>query len=409
MNRSRLTSRSIAGCISDARSSGKRAERWDSDVPGLHIQAQPSGKASWYLRYQTDGARRRQRLGEAGALSPEQARELARELLVRVAKGSDPVAEAEAAAALPTLAELLVWYLTTYVKTAGKNATAKSAEGIRGDQYMIWNYLNRPLVLRKAHAIKASDLQAIRAECPASTWRKLRGVLRICFERSIELGALPPGANPVDRVKASADRRKERFLTPDERAKANLALDEARATESGFSGALVPHLYRALKLLLMAGMRRSDVLNMRWERIDWQHGFAEVFGKTGWRKVPLSSHTLEFLDQERRLGGVVRTHGLVCESSVGTPIHPNNVTRAWIRIRSKVGLDDVRLHDLRHSWASDAVSAGVSVPAIGAVLGHSQITTTMRYAHLHDEAVRQGVELAGEVIAQRGSAKPPRR
>jgi integrase len=409
VNRCRISAKTIAGALAEARASGQRVERWDSEVPGLHCLASPTGKVVWYVRYRADGGRRRQKLGEAGGTHTDAwARVEARKVLQAVDDGADPAGEAQRVAALPTVGGLLDWYLSTYVLTAGRNGSSISGQGLKNVKSIAKCHLypRAALMKRKPAEVRPSDLQALRAELTSNNWRHARQILRVCFEHAIELGALPAGANPIDRTKFEPAKKKQRFLTPTERAMVETALGEARDTEAGFSGHLGPSTLRALELLLMSGMRRSDVCGLRWEWVDWKHEVAHLDkGKTGARDVPLTKTAMSYLRREQTRDGLTRTHGLVCPTATGNPIHPSNLTRAWIALRERLAVEhehppirDVRLHDARHSWASDAVSGGVPLYVVGKVLGHSDVKTTARYAHLHDEAVKRGLAEADASI-----------
>lgn len=399
--RTKIAARHIRDALDAARTTGQRVEVWDSEVPNLHIVAGSSG-AVWYLRYKADGHRRRHRLGTAGALTPGSAREAARAIVGRAAMGQDPAAEMRSSAAVPTLGTLLDWYMDTYVQTAGRLGSAKTQAGITGDRGRIAKHLTpTPLAGRRVADIRPAEIQALRANMTDAAWRKVRCILGVCFAHAVELGHIQ--SNPVQRTKAKQDRKRERYLTPKERRRVEDALTRAeqigpstKKVARGRRGGLSPHLVVALRLLLLTGMRRGEVVVLCWEMLDERQALLRgVPGKTGERDVPLSPQALAYLKGKRKRGQT----GLVVHTRSGAPVHPANITRAWESIREVAKLGGVRLHDLRHSWASDAVSAGVPLYVVGAALGHRQPTTTARYAHLHDDAIRRGVAAAGAAIS----------
>lgn len=404
--RTKIAARHIREALDAAQATGTRVEVWDSEVPNLHLVAGTSGSAVWYIRYRADGRKRRHRLGDARALTPAAAREAARAIVGRAAVGEDPAAEIRSRASVPTLGALLDWYIDTYVKTAGRLGSAKTPAGISGDRSRIDKHLRgKTLASRRVTDIRPAEIQALRGDMTDSAWRKVRSILGVCFAHAVELGHLE--ANPVARTKARADRKRERYLAPDERRRVDEAIARAakigpstKDVERGGRGGLSPHLVRALRILLLTGARRGEVVALTWEMLDERRKcLRRVPGKTGERDIPLSPQALAYLKSER-----CGATGLVCTTGTGQPVHPANITRAWESIRAVAKLPGVRLHDVRHSWASDAISAGVPLYVVGAVLGHRQPTTTARYAHLHDKAIQEGVAKAGNAIAK-ASAK----
>ncbi len=381
------------------------------DAPGLRLRVTPGGTKTWTLRYRApNGDRVRMPIGKRGypVTTVAEARRLALVELDKLNRGIDPRPEEHAERAAPRMADLFGaagdegWYLATYVHTAGKNATSKSAKGVANDRYAITRHLRarRGLMAKRVDEVTTGDLNAIKTDATASTWRKLRNILLVAFEHAEEIGAIEPGTNPVTRTKAATDRKRETFLAPEERRRLDDVLARVDELGPGMPGGLSHHLVVALRLLALTGLRRGDVLALRWEHVDWRHSIAKLpTGKTGGRDVPLTPQALAFLRAEqRRDGKAVHATGFVVAGAEGGAVHPENVGRAWRRVRMAAGLAGVRLHDLRHSWASDAVSAGVPLYVVGAALGHRQPSTTARYAHLHDKAVREGLAKAGDAI-----------
>lgn len=423
-HRVHLAPRIIDAARKEAEQSAKLVERWDDDVHGLHVRVTPAGVASFVVRYRVGPERRRMVLGRVGVLTVDQARRDARAALAKVARGEDPQKEKADARKAMTMLELFGttetakdkdpkgrtdrepgWYLKTYVRSAGALGAAKTAKGIATDRYYIKKHLrSRPALMKKAVAtVTVDDLNAVKADVTPAAWRKLRNILRIAFRHAEEEGAIPRGSSPVAATKAITDKPRKRYLEPGERQRLDAALDRAQEIGGRREGALSASLVRAIRVLLLTGMRRGDVVGLSWEEVNWQRGVIELNkGKTGARDVPLTPQARAYLEAER--GPDVRRKGLVCTTAAGTALHPANITRAWISLRADAGLDEhgtqeaVRLHDLRHSWASDAVSAGVPLYTVGKVLGHTQPKTTMRYSHIHDDAMQESLAVAGAAI-----------
>jgi integrase len=192
-----------------------------------------------------------------------------------------------------------------------------------------------------------------------------------------DLGLRPPLDNPCRRIKLYREGRRERFLSEQEIGKAAEAIDEAER-----EGVIGRHAAAGLRLALFTGARSGEVTALEWKHIDWERRFARLPDSTTNepRTIHLSDAALEMLRALPRIGPHV-----VAGAKPGEPY--KNLSRAWIIARTKRGLGDVRLHDLRHSYASLAAGRGVSLQMIGKLLGHRVAATTMRYSHLARGAV----------------------
>jgi integrase len=410
-----LTNKSISQAIS----ARKRVEITDPSCPGLLVVVTDTGAATFAVRYRgSDGGRRRLSLGRYGALSIEAARKLAREQLVEVANGRDPGAKKAIERSAMRMVDLFGddehggWYLDTYVLTAGKGdnkGMPKTDKGIYNDRQIITKQLrSRKVLMRKrVDAVTEGDLLEIKGSVTRGVWPKVLNVLRVALEHAVEQKVITINIAKGKTLRAAPARKMSRYLTPAERQRLDTELERAKELGPSCAGGVAPHFVRAIRLLALTGWRRGDVLALKWEHIDWRNRIASLpTGKEGAREAKLTTKVLEYLRGEQKRDGVSRVKGYVVCSSTGCAVHPDNVGRAWIGIRKRCGLEDVRLHDLRHSWASDAISAGVPLAVVGAALGHRQATTTQRYAHVHDDVIDQGLELAAAAIdraTRRGS------
>jgi integrase len=200
--------------------------------------------------------------------------------------------------------------------------------------------------------------------------------VRAILNFGIDLGLRPPASNPAQRIKMYRERKLERFLSEPEIAKAADGI--AKAEQAGRIG---PHAAAGLRLALFTGARSGEVTAAQWSHVDWDRRLIRLpDSKTNEpRTIHLSDAALEVLQGLPRVGPYI-----VAGANVGEPY--KNLGRAWIVARALVGLDDVRLHDLRHSYASLAAGKGASLSMIGKLLGHRNPATTARYAHLAREA-----------------------
>ena len=219
------------------------------------------------------------------------------------------------------------------------------------------------------------------------------------FNLAEKWGLRPDGSNPCRHIEKYPERRIDRFLSNAELADLGkvLAEDEYGRTE-------LPSSIAAIRLLLFTGCRLSEILTLRWEHVDFENQYLRLpESKTGPKLVYLSPPALDLLSDLKREDD---NPFVILGRKPGT--HQVNLRKPWGRIRKKAGLEDVRIHDLRHSFASMAVAGGLSLPVIGALLGHSQPATTARYAHLADDPLRQAANIAGGRIAaaMKGGKQP---
>ena len=200
----------------------------------------------------------------------------------------------------------------------------------------------------------------------------------------------PDGTNPCRHVEKYPEHKRERFLSAKELSNLGNALDEEERHQTSS-----PWIIAAIRLLILSGARLGEILTLEWEHVDFDNAMLRLpDSKTGAKVIYLSPLAMETLQSIPRIEG---NPFVVCGHKTGT--HLVNLEKPWRRIRAKAGLNDVRLHDLRHSFASVAASNGLSLPIIGALLGHTQPQTTARYAHLAADPLRQTVNLITDEIA----------
>ena len=200
---------------------------------------------------------------------------------------------------------------------------------------------------------------------------------------------VPPGRNPCRSVRRYKTRTRERFLTPEEFRRLGRVLRDAET-----DGSVWPPAIAAIRLLLLTGCRRSEILTLRWDDVDRTAGELRLRdAKAGPRMVPLTRPLAAVLD------GIARVPGnpwvVVGKRRPG---RLTNLDPYWQPIRAKAGLEDVRVHDLRHSYASRALALGESLPAIGKLLGHRKVSTTARYVHLMQDAAKAAASRVGDSI-----------
>lgn len=381
---------------------------WDSGdgaLKGFGVRMKPSGAASWLVQYRTkEGRTRRLAIGKLGVLTPDEARAIASDKLKEVAKGGDPSADRHRARreAL-TIAELADFYLAEGpAAKPNKKASSWAADRSNIERHV------KPLLGRKLAASLTHDdvvrfqrdVAAGRSRADIKTRKRGRAIVEggpgtaarslAVLGAMLEWAAHPDRrlipANPAKGVKLLKGGKRERFLSEAELARLADIL-AAMAAEHRLS----PTATAAIRLLLLSGCRKSEILSLRWEWVDVERGVLRLpDSKTGAKAVPLAAAAVKLL------AGLPRNDAFVLPAAKGAG-HYTGLQKDWERVRARAGLNGVRVHDLRHSFASFAVADGNSLYLIGKVLGHKQARTTEIYAHLADDPIR--------VVADRTAAR----
>lgn len=374
---------------------GKAADyRWDSEVRGLAVRVYPSGRRTYVCTYRSDnGTKRFHKLGDAALLRLPHARRLARECLSKVLNGNDPQRDRIVRRGTLTVAQLCDRYLTQHAEAR------KRASSIKQDKRMIETRIIPRLGSMKLDDVTRADVHSIHYSLRKTPFEANRvlTLLSKMMNLAERWGLRPDATNPCRHVERYREPKRERFLSDTEfsRLGACLIAAERKRTESEAAVA-------AIRLLIFTGCRLTEILTLKWDDVDFDKSVLLLpTSKTGARPVLLGPAAKQVLADLKRVDG--NPH-VLCGAKPGE--HWKNLHRAWNRIRRAAGLSDVRLHDLRHSFASVGVGIGLSLPIIGKLLGHSQAATTQRYAHLADDPVRRAVEAISSRVEAAMSAAP---
>ncbi len=360
---------------------------WDSEISGFCCKITPAGKKSYFLYYRTQDRRQRKpKIGDHGIMTSEQARNIAQIWLLEVSQGKDPSAEKQESRENPTLRELAAKYMR-------EHAPRKKASSSKEDQ-RLWDQHILPTLGRlKVSSIERSDISKLQHSLQhlSTTANRVLSLLSKALNLAELWGYRPNHSNPCLHVKKYKENKRERFLNPDELSLLMNALDE----EEGVSHN--PWALYAIRLLLLTGCRLNEILSLKWEEVDFNNQFLRLSdSKTGKKLVYLSTVAVDVLKKVPKQDG--NPH-VICGDKTGR--HLVNLQKPWNRIRLEIGLGDVRLHDLRHTFASIAAGKGVSLPIIGALLGHKQTQTTARYAHLIGQPLLEASEIISGQIMKR--------
>ena len=380
----------------------------DTEVKGFVLVVTPAGARSYAVDYRVGSGRgspkRRLTIGKHGSpCTPETARAEAKRLLAEVAAGRDPATARQEDRKALTFGELIDLYLS-------EGVSHKKVSTIKADRGRIEHHLRPLLGKLRANRIVRADVERMRnAVTAGKTADKVgngekrrpgsiaiggKGAAAQCvalvgaiFAFAVERGL---GAyNPARGVKKAPVRKIERFLSEAEIAQLAEALD-AEVARSGN-----PYPPAAIKLLLLTGCRRGEIVNLCWDHVDFERECLRLpDSKTGAKIVYLNAPARALLQQLPRMADNPRViPGMRADSASAA------INKAWASARAAAGLADVRLHDLRHSFASVGVAGGLSLPIIGALLGHKHTTTTARYAHLSADPLRAANDAVDARIA----------
>lgn len=360
---------------------------WDSEIRGFGVRVWPSGKRTYFVKYRTqEGRQRKPTIGVHGVVTAEQARDVARQWLADASRGSDPANARRVVREMPTMAEFADRYLTEHARPH------KKASSRANDERLLSKRILPALGRRKLNEISREDVVRLHLELQNTPYEanRLLALLSTMFYLAEDWRVVPRGFNPCKGVRRLHEPKRQRFLGSDELARLGVVIAEEERDRTH-----APSVFGAIKLLLFTGCRLGEILTLRWVDVDLERSCLRlVDSKTGPKVVFLNSAARQVLSAIQAEKG---NPYVIPGRRAGS--HLVNLEKPWSRIRAKAGLSDVRLHDLRHSFASAGAVNGLSLPVIGALLHQTQPTTTNRYAHLGAEPLRQANELVGQYLS----------
>ena len=391
---------------------------WDSELAGFGLKVTPAGRKIFILQYRIPGfgrraAPKRITLGDYGALTPDEARRLAKRELGRVAQGFDPSAERGSKKHDPTVKELGEAYLEE-VGIRRKPTTA-------AEYGRLWNkHVLLTLGPKSVKEVGTADVRRLHRSLHATPYlaNRLVAMLGGFFSFAEHEGARDPHSNPAHGIEFYPEHARERFLTAAEFKRLGKALLQAET--KGLPPApehrrkpgrkdkrkhrpknahevipANPFAVAAIRLLALTGCRESEILSLRWDAVDLEKGYLRLAdSKTGRSVRPLGQSAAAVIAALPRMAF---SPYVLPGQKPGD--HIKEIKRLWHSVRHAAGLDQLRIHDLRHSFASVPASSGESLLVVKSLLGHKRASTTERYAHLADDPVKRAADRASADIA----------
>jgi len=404
----------------------------DDELRGFAVRVLPSGKRYYLVQYRIGTRYRRMSLGQHGMLTTEKARTKAFGLLAAVKDGEDPAGERQQGRKAPTVAELAQRFDKEHIAVRLKPGTAREY------RRNLRRFILPAIGSLKVADVSKADIARLHHELRRIPYQANRNleVISKMFNLAELWGLRPDGSNPRRHIRKYPEEKRERYLSPAELAALGEAL--SLAEQEGIED---PYAIAAIRLLIFTGCRLNEIMTLKWDYVDFEARCLRLAdSKTGARLVHLGAPALEVLSRLER-----QTHSpwAICGRKPGarrTDLQPpwrrfrkRATVRLWARIQGSAaadlvhrlerelgreatyhecmaaakkqdldlptGLVDVRIHDLRHSFASGAVALGESLPMIGKLLGHTQVQTTARYAHLAADPVKAAAERVSSNIA----------
>jgi integrase len=368
----------------------------DEDVVGFGARITANGARSYVLRYTTRAGRERTyTIGDATVWKTTAARAKARELRREIEDGGDPLADIEAERAAPTMAELIERFRTEHLPRKRPRTAADYG-------HLISNHITPHFGPHtKVADVTFADCDNLhrkitKSGAPAMANRVI-AVLGKMFSLAMKWGYRSD--NPARGIERNTEFHRRRYLAGDELARLTAALAAHKDQQAA----------DAIRMLLLTGARRGEVLGMRWADIDLGEGVWSKLPSSTKQKehhqVPLSAPARALLSRIREQQQKADRRRLLPEyvfPGTGASRHRIELKNDWARLCKAAELRDLRVHDLRHSYASQAISSGAPLALVGALLGHANPSTTARYAHLHHDPMREATERVGAIIEAGG-------
>lgn len=384
----KLTKRAVEG----VEAANKPVYLWDDQLAGFGAKVLPNGQRRYLLKYRVGGGRKAPQrwlmIGTHGAITADQARDIAQQALAAVARGEDPQAQRTATREAPSIRDLWGRYETDHLPR-------KKASSAKDDRQKWRDHIQPALGRKRVVEVTREHVDRLHkslADTPYQANRVLALISKL-FNLAELWGMRPEGTNPCRHVGKFREQPRERYLNAEELGRLGGALREGLAAQIES-----PYMVAAIQLLLLTGARLNEILGAQWDWVDWDRRVLKLpDSKTGAKPVFLSAPAIEVLENLRALPTSQGSTYIIQGQVKGKPLV--NLAKPWARICKRAGLGEIRLHDLRHTAASIGVGQGMSLPLIGRLLGHTQASTTQRYAHVDLDPALAAAEQIGAAVS----------
>jgi integrase len=413
----KITKRVVDGAAPKA----KRYTLFDAEVKGFGLRVFPSGSMSYVFEYRASeggrtAAKKRVTIGNASEFTPDEARKLADKLRAQVKIGEDPQGAKSKHREAISVGDLVDAFIKEHVTAKRKANTLDSYEGIAA------THIVPRLGKHKAKDVTPSQIAKLHYDMRStpSMANKCTAVLSSMFSFGMKTGLIPKGENPTHGIEKYKEDGVERYLSTGELERLGNSIRVAETSgipweidaakkskhvpKEGRVTVIGVHAAAAIRLLVLTGARLREILHLRWENVDLERGMLFLAdSKTRKKTIVLNAPSMEILSKLPRIGSYV-----IAGEYAGTEDEKprSDLKRPWQAVRRHADLEDLRIHDLRHNFASFGAGGGMGLPIIGKLLGHSQAATTQRYAHLDADPVRQASEaVSSRIVDAMGDTK----
>ena len=373
--------------VEKAEAGEKDSFAWDTEVKGFGVRVRPSGQRYYVLKTRVSGRQRWFTIGQHGSpWTADMARDEALRLLVDINSGKDPSAQRDAKKLAIDVAGLAERFFEEYVAQRCKEKTQRDYRQI------VEQHIVPALGKRGIADLGRSDVSKFHHDLRKTPYMANRclAVLSKMMNLAEEWGLRQEGTNPCRHVKKYKEEQRQRWLSEEELKRMGKALRTAEQ-----KGAHTPWFLAAIRLLLFTGARLSEITTLKWEHVDLKAGLLKLpDSKTGKKVIPLNEPALAVLQNLPR--DQDNPYVIVGKKPQS---HLVEIQKPWRRLRASAELPDLRIHDLRHNYATVAAGLGQGLPLIGKLLGHSQAQTTMRYAHADQDPLKAATNAVGQNIS----------
>ena len=357
----------------------KIVQHWDAELKGFGILVLPSGRRTYFVQYRNSNRiRKHLKIGIHGQISTEEARTLAKKYLGEIAHGEDPATKKKTNRHLPLIKDLAQDYLDRYAMPR------KRQRSIEEDKKLLTNIILPSIGNQQVKSISRRTIENLHNQLDKTPYQANRVLALLSKMFSLANAWEWREDNPVIGIQKYQEHKRNIWLKDQELQRLYDVLD-CYHNQS---------VADAIRLLILTGARKSEVLNATWDQFDIEKGVWTKPDHSTKQKtmhhLPLSTHAINLL---KKMAATATSTYLFPGKLPDKPLQ--DPKKAWDTIRKQAGIPDVRIHDIRHTHASHLVSSGLSLSIVGKLLGHTQASTTQRYAHLADEPLRHATELFG--------------